>query len=106
MAENGNSKKWLTTVYTILGVIISSGIIFGCLWTAFAKPQVSVQSRLEITNWWGESGALKVEKIADDVCEKKVAKMEEKMDRIYQMNLRRLNRTERREFEMPEDTIN
>jgi hypothetical protein len=101
--ENG---KRLTFVYTTLGIIISVAVIVGGFWTAYARPKVCEQSRIEIRDWWDQSGTFKVEKIADAICEKKIAVMDKKLDAIYQMNLRRLNRTERREFELPEDTIN
>lgn len=109
MAENGNgnnSKKRMEFIYTVLGIVILSGTIIGGFWAVYARPKVCEQSRIEITNWWGETGALKVEKMSTDICERKVAKIEDKVDKIYRMNLRRLNRNERAEFEIPEDTIN
>ncbi len=105
MAENGNGKR-LTFVYTVLGVIISIAVIVGGFWKVYARPQVCEQSRIEIRDWWDQTGTFKCEKIADIVCEKKIAVMDKKLDAIYQMNLRRLNRHERAEFEIEADTIN
>lgn len=102
---NGNSKR-LTLVYTMLGIIISVAVIVGGFWTVYARPKVSEQSRIEIRDWWDQTGTFKVEKIADVVCEKKFVEMDKKLDAIYQMNLRRLTRNERREFEIETDTIN
>jgi len=104
--RTSNGKKRMEFIYTLLGIIISMAIIVGGFWAVYARPKVSEQSRIEITNWWDQSGTFKCEKIADAVCEKKVAQIEDKIDRIYRMNLRRLPGTERREFEIPEDTIN
>ena len=104
MAENGNGRRLRDNVYTMLGIIISSAIIVGGFWAIYAKPKVSEQSRIEIKCWWDESGTFQVEKIANVVCEKKFEKIEQKLDAVYQMSLRRLNRSERREFEIPDTT--
>ncbi len=107
MTENGNgSKKRMESVYTLLGVILAAAAIVAGFWTVYAQPKVCAQSRIEIKDWWDMSGTFQVEKIATSICDKKVVAMEDKIDRIFRMNLRRLNRTERAEFELPEDTIN
>jgi hypothetical protein len=105
MAKNENgSSKMIKVVGSILGIIISTGIIFGCLWTVFAKPQVSEQSRIEIKEWWDQSGSFKVIEIIDTRLEKKLEKFEKRQEMIYKMNLSRVSAHERRKYEIPDTT--
>jgi hypothetical protein len=98
MAENG--KKRVEFIYTILGIILLSAAIIAGFWTIYAQPKVCEQSRLEIRDWWDQTGTFKVANVVDAVVEKKMEKIDKRIDMIYRMNIRRLPESERANYEV------
>jgi len=95
-----NGKKRMEFIYTLLGILFLSGAIIAGFWTIYAQPKVCVQSRIEIRDWWDQTGTFKVASVVDAVVEKKIEKIDKRIDMIYRMNIRRLPESERANYEV------